>query len=48
MGSIVKRVKDSAQSPRDEQVKEQIKEQAAKPEYRRRLADSGRRYVKRR
>jgi hypothetical protein len=48
MASICKRVKDFAQSPRGEQVKEQIKEQAAKPENRHRLADFGTRYVKRR
>jgi hypothetical protein len=48
MGPIVNRIKDSGQIPRGEQVKEQIKEQAAKPENRRRLADFGRRYLKRR
>ena len=48
MASIFKRVKDFAQSPRGEQVKEQVKEQVEKPENRRRLADFGKRYLKRR
>ena len=47
MASIFKRVKDFAQSPRGEQVKEQIKGQTAKPENRRKLADFGKRYLKR-
>jgi hypothetical protein len=34
--------------PRGEQVKEQVKEQARKPENRRKLADFGKRYIKRR
>ena len=48
MASIFKRVKDLAQSPKGEQVKEQAKEQASKPENRRKLADFGKRYLKRR
>ena len=43
MASIFKRVKDFAQSPKGEQVKEQ----ASKPENRRKLADLGKRYLKR-
>jgi hypothetical protein len=48
MASIFKRVKDFAQSPKGEQVKEEIKEQAEKPENRRKLAEFGKRYLKRR
>jgi hypothetical protein len=48
MASIFKRVKDFAQSPKGEQVNEQIKEQASKPENRRKLTDFGKRYLKRR
>jgi hypothetical protein len=48
MASIFKRVKDFAQSPKGEQVKEQVKEQASKPENRRKLKEFGQRYLKRR
>jgi hypothetical protein len=48
MASIFKRVKDFAQSPKGEQVKEEIKEQASKPENRRKLKEFGQRYIKRR
>jgi hypothetical protein len=47
MASIFKRVKDFAQSPKGEQLKEQLKGQASKPENRRKLADLGKRYLKR-
>lgn len=47
MASIFKRVKDFAQSPKAEQVKEQVKEQASKPENRRKVVDLGKRYLKR-
>jgi hypothetical protein len=48
MASIFKRVKDFAQSPKGEQAKEQLKEQASKPENRRKLKEFGQRYMKRR
>jgi hypothetical protein len=48
MASIFKRVKDLAQSPRAEQAKDKIKEQASKPENRRKLKEFGQRYMKRR
>ena len=48
MASILKRVKDFAQSPKGEQVKQEIKEQASKPENRRKLKDFGQRYLKKR
>jgi hypothetical protein len=47
MASIFKRVKDFAQSPKGEQAKQEIKEQASKPENRRKLEELRRRYVKR-
>jgi hypothetical protein len=48
MASIAKRIKDFARSPRGQQLIEQAKEQASKPENRRRLEELRRRYVKRR
>jgi hypothetical protein len=48
MPSIAKRLKDFARSPRGQQLIEQAKEQANKPENRRRLDELRRRYVKRR
>jgi len=48
MASIFKRVKDFAQSPKGEQAKQEIKEQASKPENRRKLKEFGQRYIKRR
>ena len=48
MASIFKRVKDFAQSPKGEQVKQEIKEQASKPENRRKLKELGQRYLKKR
>jgi hypothetical protein len=48
MASVFKRVRDFAQSPKGEQVKEEVKEQARKPENRRRLKEFGQRYMKRR
>lgn len=47
MASIFKRVKDYAQSPKGEQVKERIRKEASKPENRRKLTDLGKRYFKR-
>jgi hypothetical protein len=46
MPSITKRIKDFVQSPRGQQVIEQVKEQARKPENRRRLEELRRRYGK--
>jgi hypothetical protein len=48
MASITKRIKDFARSPRGQQLIEQAKEQARKPENRRRLEELRRRYMKRR
>jgi flagellar biosynthesis protein FlhB len=48
MASVFKRVKDFAQSTKGEQVKREIKEQAGKPENRRKLKEFGQRYIKRR
>jgi hypothetical protein len=48
MASITKRIKDFARSPRGQQLIEQAKEQANKPENRRRLEELRRRYMKRR
>jgi hypothetical protein len=48
MASITKRIKDFARSPRGQQLIEQAKEQANKPENRRRLEGLRRRYMKRR
>jgi hypothetical protein len=48
MASVFKRVKDFAQSTKGEQVKQEIKEQASKPENRRKLKEFGQRYIKRR
>ncbi len=48
MASITKRIKDFARSPRGQQLIEQAKEQAPKPENRRRLEELRRRYLKRR
>ena len=48
MAPIFKRAKDFAQSPKGEKVKEEIKEQAHKPENRRKLKEFGQRRKKRR
>lgn len=48
MASITKRIKDFARSPRGQQLIEQAKEQANKPENRRRLEELRRRYMNRR
>jgi hypothetical protein len=48
MASIAKRIKDFARSPRGRQLVEEAKEQARKPENRRRFEELRRRYVKRR
>jgi hypothetical protein len=48
MASITKRIKDFARSPRGQQLIDQAKEQANKPENRRRLEELRKRYMKRR
>lgn len=48
MASITKRIKDFARSPRGQQLIDQAKEQANKPENRRRLEELRRRYTKKR
>jgi hypothetical protein len=48
MASLSKLIKDLARSPRGQQVIEQVKEQARKPENRRRLEELRKRYGKRR
>ena len=48
MASLFKRAKDFAQSPKAKRATEQIKEQASKPENRRRLTELGQRYMKKR
>ncbi len=48
MASVFKRVKEFTQSPKGKQLEEQAKEQAGKPENRRKLKEFGRRYMKRR
>jgi hypothetical protein len=48
MASIAKRSKGFARSPRGQQLIEQAREQASKPENRRRLEELRKRYVKRR
>ena len=48
MASIFKRAKDFANSPKGKQVQEEIKEQASKPENRRKLKEFGQRVMKKR
>ncbi len=48
MASITRRIKEFARSPRGRQLIEQAKDQARKPENRRRLEELRRRYLKRR
>jgi hypothetical protein len=48
MASVTKLIKDLVRSPRSQQVIEQVKEQARKPENRRRLEELRKRYGKRR
>jgi hypothetical protein len=47
MASFGKRLMDLAKSPKSQQVIEQVKEQAKKPENRRKLEELRRRYIKR-
>jgi hypothetical protein len=48
MASVTKLIKDFARSPRGQQLVEQVKEQARKPENRRKLEELRKRYGKRR
>ena len=48
MASLTKLIKDFARSPKAQQLVEQVKEQARKPENRRKLEELRRRYAKRR
>jgi Zn-dependent M32 family carboxypeptidase len=48
MASLTKLIKDFARSPKSQQLIEQAKEQASKPENRRKLEELRRRYAKRR
>jgi Zn-dependent M32 family carboxypeptidase len=48
MASLTKLIKDFARSPKGRQLIEQAKEQASKPESRRKLEELRRRYAKRR
>jgi hypothetical protein len=47
MASLGKMIKDLARSPRGQQVIQQVKDQAQKPENRRRLEELRKRYMKR-
>jgi hypothetical protein len=47
MASFGKRLMDLAKSPKGQQVIEQVKDQAKKPENRRKLEELRRRYIKR-
>ena len=48
MASLFKRAKDFAQSPKGKQATERIKDEASKPENRRKLKEFGQRYMKKR
>ena len=48
MASLFKRVKDFAQSPKGKKLTEEVKDQASKPENRRKLKEFGQRFKKRR
>jgi hypothetical protein len=48
MASLTKLIKDFARSPKGQQLIDQAKEQASKPENRRKLEELRRRYAKRR
>ena len=47
MASVTKLIKDFARSPKGQQLIDQAKEQASKPENRRKLEELRRRYIKR-
>jgi hypothetical protein len=48
MASLFKRAKDFAQSPERKKLTEEVKEQASKPENRRKLKEFGQRFMKKR
>jgi hypothetical protein len=48
VASVTKLIKDFARSPKGQQLIEQVKEQASKPENRRKLEELRRRYAKKR
>ena len=48
MASLFKRAKDFAQSAEGKKLTEEVKEQASKPENRRRLKEFGQRFMKKR
>ncbi len=47
MASLGKKLKDLARGPKGQQVIQQVKEQAQKPENRRKLEELRKRYIKR-
>jgi hypothetical protein len=48
MAALFKRVREFTQSPKGHEVTGEIKEQASKPENRRRLKEFGQRFMKKR
>ena len=48
MASLTKLIKDFARSPKGQQLIEQAKEQASKPENRRKIKQFGQRFTKKR
>ena len=48
MASLFKRAKDFAQSPEGKKLTEEVKQQAGKPENRRKLKEFGQRFKKKR
>jgi hypothetical protein len=48
MASLFKRAKDFVQSPRGKKLTEEVKDQASKPENRRKLKEFGQRFKKKR
>jgi hypothetical protein len=48
MASLFKRAKDFAQSPPGQKLTEEVKEEASKPENRRKLKEFGQRFMKKR
>jgi len=48
MASLFKRAKDFAQSPQGKKLADEVKEEASKPENRRKLKEFGQRFMKKR
>ena len=48
VASLFKRAKDFAQSPKGKQLTEEVKEEASKPENRRKVKEFGQRFMKKR